>query len=119
MATIKTFEELDVWKMARVLGIKIFELTTQNNFQNDFDLIRKMRRASAIVMENIAVGFGLSSRFEFAYSIRIAKGEAAEIQSQLYRSKGRKYISVKTRKTCHDEAELLQGKLAAFISSLN
>jgi len=44
-------------------------------------------------MDNIAEGFERSSRFEFINALGIAKGEAGELKSQLYRALDVKYIS--------------------------
>ncbi len=44
-------------------------------------------------MDNIAEGFNRGSRIEFVNSLRIAKGETAELKSQLYRCLNAGYIS--------------------------
>jgi len=38
MATISTFEELDIWKLARKICQKVFELTNKDEFSKDFSL---------------------------------------------------------------------------------
>jgi four helix bundle protein len=93
MATIKKFEELEIWIFAREAENYIYQLTLNEKFKRDFSLVDQIRRASGSVMDNIAEGFGRGSRLEFAKALGIAIGEANEVQSQLYRALDRKYIN--------------------------
>src|SRR5690606_32693985 len=111
--------DMEVWQLARALENKIFALTTPDQFHKDFDLIRQMRRSTGSIMDNIAEGFGRSSRLEFINSLGIAKGEANEIQSQLYRSCDRGYISTETKDALYQDIDLLIRKLASFMKYLN
>lgn len=119
MATIHHFQDLEVWQLARSLENKVFALTNPATFHNDFDLIRQMRRSSGSVMDNIAEGFGRGGKFEFVNSLSIAKGEVAEIQSQLFRSADRQYIANDIREAIHEEAERLAIKIGSFMHYLN
>lgn len=119
MATVQKFEDLEVWQLGRALENSIFLLTNAVDFHNDYDLIRQMRRSTGSIMDNIAEGFGRGSRLEFVHSLSIAKGEACELQSQLYRSRDRGYIPVETQSTLYHETEALVTKLKNFISYLN
>lgn len=93
MGTIRRFEDMELWKKARKLENQIFRVTDPGKYKNDFDLIRQMRRAAGKLMDNIAEGFGRDSNFEFIQFLSIVKGSSAELQSQLYRSKDREYIT--------------------------
>jgi hypothetical protein len=57
MATIKRFEDLEIWQMARQLCKEIFELTLCVNFIKDFSLKDQIRGSSGSIMDNIAEGF--------------------------------------------------------------
>ena len=119
MATAQRFEDLEVWQMSRTLENKVFIFANAIEFKNDFDLIRQMRRSSGSIMDNIAEGFGRSSRLEFINALSIAKGEVTELQSQLYRSADRGYLSKETREEVHQEAEVLSRKIGSFMNYLN
>ena len=70
-------------------------------------------------MDNIAEGFGRGSKLEFINSLTIAKGEAEELRSQLYRGLDNNYISKIFFEELYNETELLIKKIGAFISYLN
>jgi 2-aminomuconate deaminase len=120
MATIKKFEDLEIWQIARELHLQIYNITeTTPSLARDFELKDQIRRSSGSAMDNIAEGFGRSSRLEFIQFLSIAKAAAAEVQSQLIRSIGRKDISQDTFTSLNDLALKVGNKTGAFIKYLN
>jgi len=79
------FEDLDVWKQARILNQEIFKLTNQDCFSKDYSLKDQIRRSAGSVMDNIAEGFERNGNKEFIQFLYISKGSNGEIRSQLYR----------------------------------
>jgi len=65
MATIKSFTELEIWKLANELAGKIFELTQVGALSKDFSLKDQMNRSSGSVADNIAEGFAIGGKLEF------------------------------------------------------
>jgi four helix bundle protein len=47
---VKVFEELEVWKEARRLTQRIYQLTKNENFSKDFALRDQIRRAAVSVI---------------------------------------------------------------------
>jgi 2-aminomuconate deaminase len=120
MATIKNFEDLETWQIARELHLQIFNLTESvPTLAKDFELKDQVRRSSGSVMDNIAEGFGRSSRLEFIQFLSIAKASASEVQSQLIRSIDRKHINKDTFTSLNDMALKVGNKIGAFIKYLN
>ncbi len=120
MATIKKFEDLETWQIARELHLKIFNLTESiPSLARDFELKDQIRRSSGSVMDNIAEGFGRSSRLEFIQFLSIAKASASEVQSQLIRSIDRKHINQETYASLNDMALKVGNKIGALIKYLN
>lgn len=58
-----------------------------------FGLTNQIRRAVISVPSNIAEGFNRGSDKEFIYFLKVAKGSAAEVETQLIISKKLNYIN--------------------------
>ena len=119
MATIIRFEDLDVWKKARVLSSKIYTLTFQEPLSKDFRLKDQMRGSVGSIMDNIAEGFERASKLEFVSSLSYSKGEVGELKSQLYRCFDNQYIGQETFNTLYEQAGALSKKIYTFIAYLN
>jgi four helix bundle protein len=61
MSTVKRFEDLEVWKLARLLCKDVFQITVREAFSKDFGLKDQIRNSSGSIMDNIAEGFELKS----------------------------------------------------------
>ena len=85
MATIHQFEELEVWQLARKLCQRIYPLTFEEPIAKDFRYKDQIRGTCGSIMDNIAEGFDRGSKHAFIHNLTIAKGEAEELKSQLYR----------------------------------
>lgn len=93
MATIKCFEDVEAWKLARELYNILGDYINEKKFKRNFSLIDQIERSSGSVMDNIAEGFERGNRAEFIVFLGYAKGSAGEVRSQLYRALDRKYLS--------------------------
>lgn len=85
MATIEKFEDLDIWKEARILSKEIILLSKNTELKTDFKLRDQIKGSSGSVMDNIAEGFERDGNLEFRQFFSITKGSAGESRSQLYR----------------------------------
>lgn len=86
MSTILKFEDLEIWRQARMLSFEVFKAAQKPPFSSDFRF-RDQIKAAGSAMDNIAEGFECSSRLGFA------KGSCSEVKSQLYRALDQNYIS--------------------------
>lgn len=94
MATIKRFEDLDVWKVSRELCNKLGVIIDTNALKRNFRLIGQIEGASGSIMDNIAEGFERGTKAEFILFLGYSKGSCGELRSQLYRALDRKYITI-------------------------
>jgi four helix bundle protein len=112
--TVQNFEDLNVWKQARLLTQEVYRLTKTEKFSRDFGLRDQIPRAAISVMSNIAEGFERGGNQEFSQFLYIAKASCGEVRSQLYVAFDQGYVT-------HDETEKLRQsfkRLAGMISNL-
>lgn len=93
MATIKRFEDLEIWQDARRLPKEIIFISKNTDLNKDFKLNAQIKDSSGSVMDNIAEGFERNGNIEFRQFLSIAKGSAGETRSQLYRVFDNDYIN--------------------------
>ena len=119
MATIQKFEDLEVWKKARILSDKVYPLTFKEPISSDFRIKDQMRGSVGSIMDNIAEGFERGSKLEFINSLTTSKGETGELKSQLYRCLDNKYISQQLFDELYSLADEITKMITGFISYLN
>jgi four helix bundle protein len=119
MPTVQKFEELEVWQLARVLSQKVYPLTYQEPISKDFRFKDQIRGSCGSIMDNIAEGFERGSKLEFINSLTIAKGEAGELKSQLYRGLDNRYFTPSEFEEIYELANKLTKMLTSFINYLN
>lgn len=93
MNQIKTFEDLDAWRLGRKVTGGVYELTRNNRFSGDFGLCDQIRRAAVSIMTNVAEGFERGSNRDFARFLFIARASAGEVRSLLYVAMDQEYIT--------------------------
>lgn len=118
MATLTRFEDLEIWRLARVQTNDFDKLVETTLLAKDFELRNQMNAASGSVMDCIAEGFDRSGNNEFKNFFIIAKGSNSEFRSQLHRCLDRRHII----QPCFDELYAknvtLGNKIMAFITYL-
>lgn len=84
------FEDLDVWKEAMQLAVRIYD-----NVKNckDYSFRDQIQRAAVSVPSNIAEGFERQTNKEFVRFLYIAKGSSGELRTHLYLAISLKYIN--------------------------
>lgn len=118
MATIKRFEDIESWKLARELCKKLGELIDNGNFKKSFRLIHQIEGASGSIMDNIAEGFERGSRAEFIQFLGYAKGSCGELRSQLYRAFDRNFLTQKEFDELYETSTHIGGLIQKFIAYL-
>ncbi|HJZ53630.1 MAG TPA: four helix bundle protein [Gemmataceae bacterium] len=94
MARVQRFEDLEVWKRARVLTNKVYEVSNAGAFARDFALRDQIRKAAISVMSCISEGFERESGDkDFRHFLSMAKGSAGELRNQLYVASDAKHLT--------------------------
>jgi len=76
----QSFEDLEVWKRACQLSVRIFELLRDCR---EFGLRDQMQRSAVSIASNIAEGAERGGK-DFMRFLNIARGSAAELRTQCY-----------------------------------
>lgn len=82
-AVVRNFKELKVWQMAFALSCHVYELTAGFPTGERFGLTSQLRRAVVSIPSNIAEGYNRGSRCDYVRYLQMAKGSAAEVETQL------------------------------------
>ena len=86
-------EDLEVFKLAHALVMRIYEITDGFSRQEMFGLVSQLRRAAASVPANLAEGAGRLKRAEYRHFVGIAKGSATEASYHLLLARDLGHIS--------------------------
>ena len=116
--TIKRFEDLEIFKMAREMSKRIFALTLNQPFNSDYLFVHQIIAASGSIMDNIAEGFERDGNKEFKQFLYIAKGSCGETRSQIIRATDCGYIDNEQAKEIYEELVKLSRAIATMIKSL-
>jgi len=82
MATIRRFEDLEIWQEARRLADVINKITVETNLKSDYRFKAQIKSSSGSVMDNIAEGFERDGNIEFRQFLSIPKGSVGVTRSQ-------------------------------------
>jgi four helix bundle protein len=118
MATVQTFEELQVWQEARALMNAIYRASRLKPFSGDHDLKSQIRRAALPTMTNIAEGFERGTQKEFVQFLNFAKGSNGEVRSQLWAALDLQYLTRPQFDVLCEQTKKLSRRLASFIRYL-
>jgi len=119
MSTAHRFEDLAAWQFSREMEDVIFEITKKGRVTRDREFWNQIRDAASKAPPLIAEGFIRFKPRQFAYYLRMARGEIAEVQSKLASAKARKYFTEeelsratqKTRRAMGTTTNLLKATL--------
>ncbi|MDR1951798.1 MAG: four helix bundle protein [Bacteroidales bacterium] len=113
MATINSFEDLEIWKLSMRQVTQVYAVLKDCK---DFGFKDQIQRAAISVPSNIAEGFERNTNKEFIQFLHIAKGSNGELITQLYLAITLKYIDKKIGKTLIDTSKTLSNQIGKLIS---
>ena len=92
---MNSVEDLDVFKLAHELALKIYSVTKTFPREETYSLIDQMRRAAISVGMNLMEGAMRLGSKEYRQFVGIARGSAGEVCYQLLLAKDLNYVSTK------------------------
>ncbi|MBA4154466.1 four helix bundle protein [Flavobacterium sp.] len=118
MATINSFEELDIWQLGREICKDVWDKFENTSLGKDFELKNQMNRSSGSIMDNIAEGFERNGRREFINFLSYSKGSCGELRSQLFRAFDRNHISKEEFEFLKEKTITESKKIGSFMTYL-
>ena len=118
MASIKNFEELEVWKLSMELCTEVYRLTNTDLFSKDFGLKDQIRRSAVSVPSNISEGYERDAKKQFLYFLAISKGSCGELRTQLRIAFNLSYINENDFNILNEVAIQTSKQLSGFIKYL-
>jgi len=115
MDKIESFEDLRIWKEARLLVKGVY---TDFKDCRDFGLRDQVQRATVSIMNNIAEGFERRSDADFARFLDIAKGSCGEVRSMYYTTMDLKYVSDEIATSRQEQARNVSAGIGSLLKHL-
>ncbi|HEN20648.1 MAG TPA: four helix bundle protein [Desulfobacteraceae bacterium] len=116
---IKRFEDLECWKEARYLAMKIYASIKNSDFRRDEVLSDEITGASVSIMDNICKGFDSGSDHDFSRFLSYSRRACSEVQNFLYIALDQKYIDRESFRAVYRRCEKLRSMIDSLISVLN
>ena len=116
--TVRSYRDLVAWQRARDLVREVYLLTATFPVGERFGLVSQMDRAAVSVLSNIAEGYGRATTQDYLHFLRIARGSACELETQLVLAEDlglrAQAASSKVVVTLQEVIRVLQGLVAAL-----
>ncbi len=80
---VESFKDLIVWKKSLMLVKEIYFVTAKMPQSEMYGLVSQMRRSAVSIPSNISEGYQRNNRKEYLYFLRVSKGSAAELETQM------------------------------------
>ena len=116
---MKSVEDLDVFKLAHQLALKIYSTTKAFPGAETFSLVDQMRRAATSIGMNLMEGAMRLGTKEYRQFVGIARGSAGEVCYQLLLARDLKYISNETYQELRAGYDRVIQMLSRLSQSLN
>ena len=117
--TAATFEELVIWKNARVQANAVYDaFGAESAASRDYGFRDQIQRSAVSVMNNIAEGFERRTDQDFARFLDIAKGSNGEVRSMLYLAEDRHYLNPSTSQEMRNFSEALSRSIESLSKHL-
>ncbi len=115
---LKTYRELQVWKVAMDLVEAVYRLTDKLPDHEKYGLTSQLRRAAVSIPSNIAEGYGRTHRGDYLHHLSFARGSLMEIETLLIISARLKYVTRPRAKETWTLAQQVGQMLTKLIASL-
>ncbi|WP_293790588.1 four helix bundle protein [uncultured Pedobacter sp.] len=92
MAKVEKFEDLEIWQLAKEVGVEAYRISDLEPMKSDFGLKDQFRRAA--MSDNVAEGFEYNNNPDFIRFLVYAKGSSGEFRNKLIVLEEAKKLSI-------------------------
>jgi len=114
----RSFEELTVWKLARLFRRQIYQASQGWPKQEMYGLTAQIRDAAVSITANIAEGYGRYHYQENIQHCRISRGSINEVLDHLYTALDEGYVPQKTFDESYAQGREVERVLNGYINYL-
>lgn len=118
MAHYNSFEEMNIYQLAREQCNDVWRLIQSTTLDQDYKLSEQINGSSGSVMDNIAEEFGRGGNKEFINFLGYSRGSCCETKAQLQRAFDLNHISKESYFELVAKADLIIDQLSKFINFL-
>jgi len=117
-SSVKSFEDLEVWRLAMDLVPDVYRLTRRLPKHELFGLTGQIRRAAVSVSANIAEGQARHHTKEFLHHLSVARGSLAELFTLILVAERLSYFSPDEKKETLEKITHVRMLLSGLTKSL-
>ena len=114
---LKSYKDLELWKVSMDLVVDVYELTTRFPKEEIYGLTSQIRRSCSSIPSNIAEGASRKGTKEFIHFLWVANGSLSELETQIELAKRLGYINQITE--IFEKIKYIRKMLHGLISSLH
>ena len=118
MAHYTSYQDLDIYKLAREVTKDVWHLIATTPLGVDYKLRDQINGSSGSIMDNIVEGFGRGGNREFINFLSYARGSCCETEAQLQRPLDRKHFSETQFNDLFNETKNLNDQISKFMNYL-
>lgn len=118
MSKVTRFEDLESWKLSRVLVKDIYLFMNELEMKKEYELRSQLKRAALSIMNNIAEGFGRYHRKDFVKFLDYSSGSSSEVKSMMYLMEDLELIKENQAEEFRNRIDVIQSKILGLIQHL-
>jgi four helix bundle protein len=117
---MRNFRNLETWRLAMMISRHLYSETRAFPADEHFGLRQQMRRSAVSIASNVAEGASRDSDADFRRFLFMAKGSAAELETQLLLASDLGYVDVTSDSVAQllDDIDRSQALLSRLIKGL-
>lgn len=118
MSKVTRFEDLESWKLSRVLVKDIYLFMNELEMKMEYELRSQLKRAALSIMNNIAEGYGRYHRKDFVKFLDYSSGSSSEVKSMMYLMEDLELIKENQAEEFRNRIDVIQSKILGLIRHL-